>query len=344
MSKAKPTKLEPAEVEVYERVMSENEFRIRQYDNNEATSRATGPKVLRLVQFPFDQEYCVVDLDCTQCFQTGWLAPGPRLIKAFGYNPAGEQRDTRVKLESFLLWVLKTYDVAERHLDDKGRQAITKGKLTWDYLVTFSSLNVPEILGTYGKGTARGKLIKWLKATKGSVPLHDLRGDSKKVAALIGEHLGIPKEERQLSPLWLEVAVVRPNAEDPEEVHACETQCVEDPGLVTRVGFKQNDMGYFVLMPKMAAFTRTAAGLFDEIEQRSYYPYYPWTESERLMMMDALDLLLGKMAKHNWAEYVLPDDENPVSLSKVKAFRAEIENITNERGPQEPKVVDSDID
>ena len=53
------------------------------------------------------------------------------MIKAFGYNPAGEHRDARLKLKGFLLWIIKTY-------------ANTTTALA-------GSLDAHEMLGAYGK-------------------------------------------------------------------------------------------------------------------------------------------------------------------------------------------------
>jgi len=82
---------------------------------------------------------------------------------------------------------------------------------------------------------------------------------------------------------------------------------------------------------------RTVAGVFDEIEQRSYYPYYPFQAHEQALLLDGLDRLLAVMKESEKKTIALPGVETPLTLEEVTRFRGEIERITEERGPQTPE-------
>ena len=320
--------------DIYERIMSENEFRIRQYPENTMSSRLKPTRVLRMLQFCYEQELAMVDLDLTQCFKTGWLQPGHRLIKAFGYNPAGERSEELQKLVALLSWI---------------RENVKGVGITW------AKIDVEKTLGTFGAEGPRAELLKWLKENHGSKKVSE-----GNLEALVKEQMGL-KEERQLSPMWMEVALLLPNKDDPKEVHDCESQGVEDPKIVIRAGFKQNDMGYFVLMPKLAAFHRTIGGVFTEIEQKSYYPYYPFTAAEQAILLAGINTLLAgedlKALQGVTKPGVTVDvgdrtvaldpaatpDFSKITLDDVKTLKKVIEGIRDERGPQTPDGEKEDV-
>lgn len=307
------------EPETYDCRMSENEFKIRQYTTNVRDSQLRGSAKLVKIRRCFDNELAWVDLDMTQAFKTGWLQPGHRMLKAFGFNPAGENNEQEQSLKAFLGWVSKQFED-----------------------VKCGDLDIQAIVGLWGLETDRGKFLTWLSQNKRDVTASQLRrvpdlpddGSVPPETDVITEYLGGPKENKEYSPLWLEVFIGRTNPEDPQEVHDCETPSPEDPNVVTRCGFKQNDMGYFVLMPKLARFTRCVQGVFDPIEQRSYYPYYPFSERERDILLLGLSRVAEIVPKGQTLRLSPAEDEEPLTSEELARFTTDITNITDERGAQ----------